>query len=484
MQDVKDGHINTVLIKDLSRLGRNYLEVGNIAEVFLPAHGCELISLNEKVDDMAVFRNWFNEHHSRSTSQKVKSVFRMCAKDGKFTGSYAPYGYVKSPENKHVLVPDELTATIVQRIFKLRASGMSFNSIASLFNEEEVTPPREHYYQQRGDKDTRYEVTFWNKTSVAQITRNEVYIGNMVSLKTGSQSYKTHKQVKNSKEEWIRVENTHEPLIDRELWDRVKALDEKKYKSRPKKDGTTNIFSGLLICEDCGRKMRFVTTRRKRKDGTIYEYGRFICSVFSECGKSACTSHSLSEKALHALVAGHIRSHAMLVKFNEKRIIDNIIAQHTSETTASRKNFATELKNHNKRLISLDKLIENLYEDKVTGIIPETVFKQLIQKYEQERIERQQSVKSIEQRMSEIKGNTSNATLWAKQIKQFTTLEKLDADTTYLLIDKILISEPKMIDGVKVCEIKIIYNHVGDMEWLNHLSESFNSKEDIHGKAI
>jgi len=408
----------------------------------------------------------------------------MCAKDGKFIGTFAPYGYVKSLENKHILVPDEFTAPIVHRIFTLRANGMSFNGIASLFNEEKITPPRDHYYQQRGSENTHYEENFWNRTSVAQITRNEVYIGNMVSLKTGSQSYKTHKQVKNPKEDWVRVENTHEPLINRELWDRVRALDEKKYKSRPKKDGSANIFSGLLICEDCKRKMKVATTRRKRKDGTLYEYGRFICSVFSECGSNACSSHSISEKALHALVAGHIRSHARLVQFNEKRIIENIITQHTNETTANRKNFATELKNHNKRLATLDKLITNLYEDKVSGAIPETVFKNLIQKYEQERVERQKSVKSIEQRMSEIKENTSSIALWAKLIKQFTSLEQLDADTTYLLIDKILVSEPKMIDGVKVCEIKIIYNHVGDMEWLNHLSEAPNAREGAHGEAI
>ena len=155
LQDVKNKRINTVLIKDLSRLGRNYLEVGNLSEVFLPEHGCELISMNEKLDEMAVFRNWFNEQHSRSTSIKVKAVKRMCAQDGKFLGAYAPYGYKKSEDNKHILIPDELTAPLVRKIFELRASGMGYNAVARYLNENDIIAPRDYYYQQKGEENPR-----------------------------------------------------------------------------------------------------------------------------------------------------------------------------------------------------------------------------------------------------------------------------------------------------------------------------------------
>ncbi|MCL2072048.1 MAG: recombinase family protein [Oscillospiraceae bacterium] len=148
-EDIRCGNINLVLIKDLSRLGRNYLEVGNFAEVFLPQHGCELVSLSEKMDEMMVFRNWFNEQHSRETSKKVKTVKRMCAQNGKFVGAYSPYGYAKSEDNKHLLVPDEIAAATVRRIFELRAEGLGHKAIAVRLNESGTLPPRDYYYSKK-----------------------------------------------------------------------------------------------------------------------------------------------------------------------------------------------------------------------------------------------------------------------------------------------------------------------------------------------
>ena len=478
LQDVKEGHINTVLIKDLSRLGRNYLEVGNLSEVFMPQHGCELISLNERIDEMAVFRNWFNELHSRTTSVKVKAIKRLFAQDGKFSGAYAPYGYKKSPESKHKLIPDELTAPVVLKIFELRASGKGYNGIARVLNEENITSPRAYYYQQRDSENTRREIHCWNSVTLNGILQNEVYIGNMVSLKFGSESYKNHRLVHKPKEEWIKMENTHEPLIEKELWDRVQALREKRHKPRATKEGKTNIFTGLMVCADCGMKMRHATQRKTRKNGNIYEHTNFACGTYSKSGHKGCTPHIIAEKILHELVLSQIRSHATLVKCNESRIIQNIVAQHTTESTASKKTFNAELKSHNKRLTMLDKLIEKLCEDRITGTIPETVFKNLIHKYEQERIERQQSVKTLESRLAGIKENSVNATMWAKQIKQFTKLEQLDAETLLMLIDKVIVHEPQTIDGMRVCEIQIVYNHVGDMDWLAGLGETASADAD------
>ncbi|MCL2169598.1 MAG: recombinase family protein [Defluviitaleaceae bacterium] len=493
LEDVKTGRINTVLIKDLSRLGRNYLEVGNFSEVLLPQYGCELVSLNEKIDEMAVFRNWFNELHSRNTSIKVKAVKKMFAQDGKFGGAYAPYGYKKSPENKHKLIPDELTAPIIKKIFELRASGAGYNSIARTLNQEGITSPRDYFYRQKGEENHRRESHVWGSVSLAGILQNEVYIGNMVSMKYGSESYKSHRLVDKPKEDWIRVENTHEALIDRELWGRVQTLREKRYKPRPNKKGNTNMFTGIMICADCEMKMRHATQRRTRKSGKLYEHSNFACATYSSSGHIGCTPHIIAEKTLHEIVLGQIRSHAMLVKMNENRIMDNIMSQHTAENAASKKTFASELKTHNKRLAMLDKLIEKLYEDRLTGAIPETVFKNLIQKYEQERIERGQTVKTLKTRIANIKENTATANLWTKQIKQFTKIEQLDAEILLMLIDKIIVYEPKVIDGLRVCEIQIVYNHVGNMDWLAGVGETTDIWQEqhtldkggvAHGKAV
>ena len=203
--DVRQGLINTILIKDLSRLGRNYLEVGNLAEVFLPGHGCELISLNEKLDDMMVFRNWFNEQHSKTTSSKVRAARRICAENGKYLGTYAPYGYLKDPNNRHRLVIDENTAPIVRMIFNARASGMAYRAITMKLNEDGVTSPRGYYYQSKGRKNPCKTSGLWSETSIKDIMRNEVYIGNLVQCKAGTVSYKNSKRIGKPTDEWIRV---------------------------------------------------------------------------------------------------------------------------------------------------------------------------------------------------------------------------------------------------------------------------------------
>jgi len=192
MLDAKQGFINTVLIKDLSRLGRNYLEVGNLAEIFLPEHGCELISLGEKLDDMMVFRNWFNEQHSKSTSKKVKAARKICAEHGKFLGTYAPFGYQKDPQNRHKLIIDEVTAPIVRRIFEMRVGGMGFRAIACQLNEDGVTPPREYYYQAKDRKNPYVTNRLWNESTINRTIKSEAYIGNMVAGKSGTVSYKDH----------------------------------------------------------------------------------------------------------------------------------------------------------------------------------------------------------------------------------------------------------------------------------------------------
>jgi hypothetical protein len=439
--------------------------------VFLPEHGCELISLNEKLDEMAVFRNWFNEQHSRSTSTKVKAVKRMCAQDGKFLGAYAPYGYQKSPGNKHLLIPDETAAPIVHRIFEMRASGMGYNAIARNLNETGVTSPRDYFYQLQDSANPRRESHCWNQVSLRGLLHNEVYIGNVVSFKSGSESYKSHKLVSKPKEEWIHAEGVHEPLIEREVWDTVQKLTEKRYIKRPKKDGTSTIFTGLLVCADCGMKMRGTTQRKTRKNGNLYEHTNFTCATYSHGGINVCRPHTIGEKILHELIAEQMRSHAKMVYYNESRVIENIVAMQTSETAANKKSFGAELKNCNKRLAMLDKLIEKLYEDRVNGAVPETVFKNLIQKYEQERVERQEAAKNLEKRIESVRQNNNNAATWAKQIKQYRELETLDAEILLRLIDKIIISEPEVIDGVRICDIKIVYNLVGNLDWLTETGE-------------
>jgi DNA invertase Pin-like site-specific DNA recombinase len=466
LSDVKQKFINTILIKDLSRLGRNYLEVGNLAEVFLPEHGCELISLNEKLDEMMVFRNWFNEQHSKSTSKKVKAAKKICAEHGKFLGTYAPYGFKKDPNNRHKLVIDESTAPIVRSIFEMRASGMGFRAIAIKLNEDGVTTPREHYYQNKNRKNPYVTNRLWNESTVKVIIRNEAYIGNLVQSKVGTLSYKNHKQVSKPKEEWVRAENTHAPLIERELWDIVQGFMHKHYKPRRRNDGETNLFVGILHCEDCNFKLRANVERRKKADGSEMKYVSYLCGNYARSGKIACTAHIIYENALIELVTDHIRTHAHMVKCSEERIIEAIISAQSNESMSYRAAYLSELESHKKQIAKLELLCENLYEDRVAGIVPEAMFKRQVQKYEQDRVERTQAVEMLEKRIKSMKQETDSASTWAKLMKRYTKLETLDSETLLLLIDKIIIGEPQKIGGKRICDIKIVYNYVGDIDKL------------------
>lgn len=482
LADVKTGFINTVLIKDLSRLGRNYLEVGNLAEVFLPQYGCELISLTEKVDDMMVFRNWFNEQHSKETSKKVKTVKRMCAENGKFLGTYAPYGYRKDPSNKHRLIVDEVAAPTVQRIFKLRAEGKGFRAIASTMNESGVIPPRDYYYEEKKRANPLPVNHLWNENTIKVILRNEAYIGNIVQAKVGTVSYKSRKIVKKPKEEWIRAEGKHEALIEKSLWDRVQEIDRKKYKPRATLDGTSSIFTGILYCADCGNKMRNQNERRKRQDGSEHHRSYFICGNYARSGKGACTVHTISEDALYQMVVHNIRRHARLVECDEKRIIEAIRTLRGRESDSSRTAYMSEIKIHRDRLVMLDRLIEKLYEDRLTGTIPESIFHSLIQKYEQERVDRKQTVQRLEERIASIRQDEDGTLHWAEQIKQYTHLEVLDAEILLRLIDRIVVGEAQIIDGNRVCDVQIHYNYVGNLDWLGIVAHE--GAEAAYGQAV
>jgi DNA invertase Pin-like site-specific DNA recombinase len=470
-QDIKQRHINTVLIKDLSRLGRNYLEVGNLAEVFLPEHGCELISLNEKVDEMMVFRNWFNEQHSRETSKKVRAVKRMCAQNGKFIGAYAPYGYQKSDANKHLLVPDETAAVTVRKIYELRSQGLGHKAIANQLNNAGLIPPRDYYYQQRNEKNPHRTSRSWTCITVREILDNEVYIGNMVQGKYGSASYKNHKLIDKPEDEWIRVEGTHEPLVSIELWEMARSLAGRNYHPKKRKDGTVSIFCGTLYCADCGFKMRSSTQKRERKDGSLYVHSNFQCGTYSRSGKPACTPHIIGENILQKLVAEQIRIHAMMVECDEARMIERILRLQNDETVSNRAAYMSELQNHKSRLVMLGNLIEKLYEDRLTGTVPETAFKNLIQKYEQERLDRQQAASNLENRIQSIRQNEDGASLWADMIRRCTQLETLDAQTFLLLVDRIEIGDATEISGVKARDVKVIYKYVGDLSWLEQPAE-------------
>ncbi len=488
IEDAKAKKINVILCKDLSRFGRNYIEIGQYTDYLFPSIGCRFIALNNGIDTMAdnssnevmSFLNLFNEFHSRDTSKKVKSVKKACAESGKFLGTYPAFGYKRDPQNKHRLIIDEETAPIVRRMFAYRAEGKGFRAIALILNDEGILPPGTLYYHRKGMSDKREVNQKWADTTVKNILRNEVYIGNMVQGKCGTMSYKNRKLVQKPADEWIRVEHTHEPIISKELWDIVVEVDKKKIRKRPPTEGKSSIFTGLVRCADCGFKMITRSEKMKKKDGTASLYRSFLCGNYSRSGKTACTAHIIYENVLIQLVTADIREKAQLVQYDEAYLLERITEQRSKDSLNRISSYEQDLKVQSTRLRELENLMQTLYEDKVNGTIPETVFKTLMQKYERERAEKSLYISTLQEKIAQGKKTNDDVSQWAAIIKKYTQLEILDEAVLFELVDRIEVFQSQKIGNKRVCDIKVYYRYVGNID--NALASE--EQEVDHAKAI
>jgi DNA invertase Pin-like site-specific DNA recombinase len=484
MRDAEEKRINLIAVKDLSRLGRNYIEVGRLTEETLPMLGCRFVALNDSVDsligdnDMMVYRNLFNEFYSKDTSKKVRAVKQACMRQGKFLGTYAPFGYKKDPLDKHRLVIDEETAHIVRRMFGMRCAGQSYRGIALAFNEERIPSPRDLRYRRQGKENPYHGNNLWNDSTVKAIVRSEVYMGHMVQGKYGTASYKNRKLLSKPKEEWVRVENTHEPIIGPDEWETARMLDEKGYKPRAAAKGERSVYAGILKCGDCGFNMRAHYDRGTHKDGGAYTRTNFICGNYGRSGKAACSAHVIRESVLTELILGTIREHANKVVCDEKRVIAGIMKARNRESAAVLASCKAELKAAESRLAQLDNIIKTLYEDRVAGVVTESVFGNLMQKYESERKIKSENAAILRARASEEEKRRCDTGSWLDIIRKHTDPETLSKETLLELVDSVEVFEPRKIDGKRVCRIKVVYRFVGDV------GETLSETEDPDGKAV
>ena len=469
--DATAGKINLVLCKDLSRLGRDYIESGKYTDIVFPSLGCRFIALNDGVDTahknnemLVILKNVMNDLYARDTSSKIKAVKRSSFQAGKYVGCYAPIGYLKSPEDKHILVIDPATAPIVRRIFDLRCQGCSYRKIATTLNTEQVPTPSSFYYLRQGKPNIRKEGGYWQAQTVKAILQNEVYIGHMVQNKTGNVSYKVHKQVDKPESEWIRVEGTHEPLVSMEAWELVRTLEKQKTRSRTQADGETALFAGLLRCMDCGSLMRSYHDGRRRKDGSRSTYRSYACGRYASGGKTVCTAHIMNQRVLIEIVLTDIRAKAELAKRDPDSLISRIQTQRRAATAGEIKRAQATLTAVEKRLAELSKLTQAIYEDKVMGRIPEAVCVQLMNQYEAERTDKLEQRAHLLGELEAYQQETDDVQQWMSLIGEYAKLEELDRPTLLRLIKRIDIGERKVEDGCTVRDIRIHYNFVGYIE--------------------
>lgn len=469
--DATNHKINLVLCKDLSRLGRDYIEVGKYTDFVFPSLGCRFIALNDGVDTaqknnemLVIMKNVMNDLYARDTSEKIKAAKKSRFQAGKYVGPYAPFGYLKSSEDKYVLVPDPVTAPIVQTIFDLRCEGRSYRNIAVSLNGQGIPTPRDFYYQSKGQANPRGETSFWTGKTVQSILQNEVYIGNTVQNKTGSLSYKVHKQIKKPEQDWIRVESTHEPIVTKDAWEMVQSLGKKAIRTRAKKDGTTALFAGLLVCADCGSLLRHNYEPRLLKDGRKSSYESYLCKRYANSGKDACSSHCINQKVLVKLVLTDIRTKASCAKRDPERLMMLIRDRQHAVGEEQHKAAQAQLTGLEKRLTELDRLIPSTYEDKVLGRIPETVCFQLMQQFEAERQEKLARRAELSAKLEQSQQADSDVNDWVSVMQDCSCLDVLDRSTLLRLIDRIEIGERREVDGKQERDIRIFYKFAGVVE--------------------
>ena len=466
LEMMEQGKVSTLITKDLSRLGRNYIEVGNYTEMLFPRWNVRYIAVNDNYDSLysegnefAPFKNLFNEWFARDTSKKIRAVVKAKAERGERVSTQIPYGYKKDPDVKGHLLIDEETAPIVRRIFELCAQGMGPTNIGNVLRDEKIFKPTIRRYNEQGiygtvtDTDKPYG---WTAETIGRILKNEVYLGHTINCRTRVISYKDKRQVDVPKNEQYRFENTHEAIIDKETWDAVQKVREGK--RRRNNMGAIDKYSGLLYCADCGSKLYFV--RGKSIKPSDYN---FICSRYRKhIGEQLCTAHRIREVALDEIILEEIRRITYYARTKTREFVELINKKSSSENRRELTAKTNELAKLEKRNAELNTLFKRLYEDNVLGKITNEQFRMLSDGYNAEQRTIADQIPILQKQIEDLKASSTNVERFVTISNKYTDLQDLTPEILRTFIDKIVIHE-RTEKWAKTAEqqIDIYFRYVG-----------------------
>ena len=467
LADIEAGKVGTVIVKDMSRLGRNYLQVGMYTEMIFPQKGVRFIAINDGVDsaqgenDFAPLRNIFNEWLVRDTSKKIKAVKRSKGMSGKPITSKPVYGYLMDEDENFII--DEEAAPVVRQIYSLCLAGNGPTKIARMLTEQQIPTPGTLEYRRTGST-RRYHPGYeckWATNTVVHLLENREYTGCLVNFKTEKPSYKLKHSIENPPEKQAVFENHHEPIIDRETWERVQEL--RKQRKRPNRYDEVGLFSGILFCADCGSVMyqqRYQTDKRKQDC--------YICGSYKK-RTADCTAHFIRTDLLTAGVLSNLRKVTSYAAKHEARFMKLLIEQ--NEDGDRRRNAAKkkELEAAEKRISELSAIFKRLYEDSVTGRISDERFTELSADYEAEQKELKERAARLREELSKAQEATANAEKFMNVVRRHTTIEELTPTLLREFVEKIVVHESVALDGkrrgkLRRQEIEIYYSFVGKVE--------------------
>ena len=473
--DIEAGKVATVLVKDMSRVGRNYLQTGFYTEVFFREHGVHFIAIANNVDnedqsssEFAPFLNIVNEWYLRDQSRKVATAYKMKGNAGKPVTNNAIYGYKKDPEDKdHWLVDDE-AAAVVRRIFRLAVEGHGPYDISRMLTEEKVQCPA-YYFAVRGigprknttDMSRPYD---WYGNTVSEIIAKPEYMGHTVNFRTSKKSYKDER-VKNAPEDWLIFENTHEAIVDAGTWE----LAQKVRRTQRRKDttGEANPLTGLLFCADCGAKMYNHRGKQIREGHTILHDG-YNCSTYTltiERETKCCYSHSISTRALRELILETIRTVSTYAIENEAEFIEKVRAASEVRQQEAAKDLKRRISRAKKRIAELDVLIKKLYESYAMGKMPEKRYETLSADYEREQAELEGALASAQAELDQFNADTARVDQFLALAKKYTDFTELTTPMINEFIDKIIVHAPTRDEyGDRCQEVEIFLNFIGKFD--------------------
>lgn len=459
----ENGEIGTIIVKDLSRFGRETIEMGRLTQVVYPSLGITFIAIQENVNtstgtglEMMPFYNIFNEWYAEQTSKKIKAVFKSKAENGERVAAAVPYGYLKAPDNPKQWIIDEPAAKIVKYIFELCLSGLGPKKIARRLENEKVITPTEHYYHMgRKTGHKRPENPYaWSEKSVAQILDNQQYTGCTVNFKTTFVSFKVKKTVFRPEEEWQIIPDTQEAIIDQDTFERVHEL--RKHRRRNSATGKSSIFAGLLYCADCGSKLYYCASK-SIEDGKEF----YRCSGYKE-GRGSCTIHYIRDSVLQELVLDTLRRVAKYVQEFEPVFLYLFAKQNSLGREATVRTMKQNVEKSKRRIKELDMLIERIYEDNVIDKLSDERYYRMSANYEKEQKELISTVEHNEQMIREAEQKKVNLKVFLDAIRECIDLKELTPTIINTLIQRIEVHRSQTDDtGVKHVPIDITFTAVG-----------------------
>ena len=484
--DIGAGKIGCVITKDLSRLGRNYIEAGSYIEIFFPKHNVRYIAITDGVDsltrqemDITPFKNILNDMYSRDISKKVLSSIMIRSKQGKFCGGTPPLGLMRDPEDKGHLIIDPKTAPIIHKIYDYALDGLGCMRISKKLMEEKI--PVTHVKSNTERQENYY---YWAGSRISHILRNPFYKGAHLVFRTHQKGIRSNTYNIIPREEWEIIENCHEAIVSPEKWDKVQELIDR----RPTIQGNScpyyNIFHGLVYCATCGKslqvryekvgrtnKNRFTGEQREPIDKAYY-----ICQTYNRLGKNACTSHKIEARDLYDLVLKDIQELAKTALKDADAFYQRLSSRMERRYMADASQMQKERERLEARNREIDEMFLNLYTDKAKGILSEQRFVKLTATMEQEQEENQRRLQKLLRILQQSDAQESEVRTFIREIRQYATIQELDETVLNRLISRILVGEVKKVDGQKVQEVRIVYNFIGEIRCFKNIYRKYVEK--------